>query len=248
LDLPEHLLEIAAAVGPDGGDGVVRALRAILGDNAPFDAGEVAVLGAVGFARWTLTDDDEALAGEDLLLHVAQRHEAIRLDHPGAMEPFPRTLESLSRRGLKSLLALPLSLSKSDSGEGALVLARHHGWAFVAAPHQALSRVAVMGGTCLNRARLLTAVCTQLDGLKQRAPAAGAEAEAARRELAAVRQENAALRRAAEEERTRAKRLDDRLGQVERERARLAEQLDKARGRRRDGNAPGTPEHPRGDE
>lgn len=247
MDLPDRLLQVAAAVGTDGGDEVVRTLGAILMESAPFDAGEVAALGAVGFTRWTLTDDDEALAGEDLLLYVAQRHEAIRLDHPGAMEEFPRTLESLSRRGLKSLLALPLS--QSGSGEGALVLARRHGWAFVAAPLQALLRLAVMGGICLNRARLLTAVCTQLDGLKHGGPAADAESEAVRRELLASRGESAALRRAAEEERARARQLDERLAQAERDRRRLSDELAALRRRPHHKGGPSpTPERPKADE
>lgn len=242
MDLPDRLLQVAAAVGPDGGDEVVRTLGAILKESTPFDAGEVAALGALGFARWTLTDDDEAVAAEDLLLHVAQRHEAIRLDHPGAMEQFPRTLERLSRRGMQSLLAMPLS--QSGSGEGAVVLARRHGWAFVAAPLNALLRLAAMGGVCLTRARLLTAVCSQLDALKQGGQGVDAERESLRRELLAARDESAAMRRAAEEERSRANQLDERLIKAELERRRLTDELARRPQRRRHGQSPAPSREP----
>jgi hypothetical protein len=239
LDLPEKLLQVAAAVGPDGGDEVVRVLGAILKESAPFDAGEVAVLGALGFARWTLTDDDDAVAAEDLLLHVAQRHEAVRLDHPDAMERFPRTQERLARRGLQSLLALPLS--QSDAGEGAVVLARTHGWAFVAAPLHALLRLAAMGGVSLGRARLLTAVCSQLDALRQGGQGVDGERESLRRELLAARDESAAMRRAAEEERVRADQLEKRLDQSDLERRRLSDELAGTRRHRRRHGPPPAP-------
>jgi hypothetical protein len=242
LDLPDKLLQVAAAVGPDGGDEVVRTLGAILKESAPFDAGEVAALGAVGFTRWTLTEDDDAVAAEDLLLHVAQHHEAVRLDHPGAMERFPRTQQRFAQRGLQSLLALPLS--QSDTGEGAVVLARRHGWAFVAAPLHGLLRLAAMGGMCLGRARLLTAVCGQLEALKQGGQNVDGERESLRRELLAARDEGAAMRRAAEEQRNRANQLDERLVQAELERRRLSEELARTtRRRRRHGAPPATREN-----
>ena len=69
--LEEHLLALASSVSWDGGDGVVGVLRALLSEAAPFDAGEVAVAHPAGFQRWTLTEDESPLAGEDLLMHVS---------------------------------------------------------------------------------------------------------------------------------------------------------------------------------
>jgi len=199
LDLPRKLIELTAAIGADGGDGVVRVLGALLKQSAPYDAGELAVLGAVGFERWTLTDDDDAVAAEDLLLQLTRRREAVRLDHPGELAAFPRTCERMARRGLQSLLALPLSAPGSP--EGAVVLARRHGWAFVAAPVSLFQDLVALAGLCLGRSRLLTALQRQLEAATGGGPTPDPERESLRRELAASREEACAARHIAEEER-----------------------------------------------
>lgn len=151
--LDQHLIALAAAVGPDGGDGVLRVLRDVLRARAPFDAAEVALLHPAGFQRYTLTDDDQEIAAEDLLLDVSHRPEVRRFDEPSALDVFPRTRERLARRGLKSLLVLPLS--QAGGGKGAAVLAREHTFGFVGASLRMLVPVAAMAGLALDWARAL---------------------------------------------------------------------------------------------
>jgi hypothetical protein len=176
----------------------VRALGALLKQSAPYDAGELAVLGAVGFERWTLTDDDEAVAAEDLLLQLTRRRQALRLDHPGELAAFPRTRERMARRGLQSLLALPLSAPGSP--QGAVVLARRYGWAFVAAPVSSFQELVALAGLCLGCSRQLTALHRQLEAATGGGPTPDPERESLRRELAASREEACAARQIAEEE------------------------------------------------
>lgn len=219
MDLPRRLIELTAAVGADGGAGVVRALGALFKEGAPYDVGEVAVLGAAGFERWTLTDDDEAVAAEDLLIHVAQRREAIRLDHPGELAAFPGTCEGMTRRRLQSLLALPFW---AGSVEGVVVLARRHGWAFVAAPVNAFLYLAAMGGLCLARSQLLTALGRQVEAVKASGAISGPELESLRRELVAAREEGTAARRVAEEDKAA---LRAELSRAQQDARRLTEDL-----------------------
>jgi len=151
--LDQHLIALAAAVGPDGGDGVLRVLRDVLCAQAPFEAAEVALLHPAGFQRFTLTDDVEPIAAEDLLLDVSGRPEVRRFDEPADLDVFPRTRERLVRRGLKSLLVLPLS--QAGGGKGAVVLARAHTFGFVGASLRVLVPVAAMAGLALDWARAL---------------------------------------------------------------------------------------------
>jgi len=50
----------------------LRTLRQILREDAPFDAGEVALSRSPGFQRWTLTDDEREVAADDLLEGVRE--------------------------------------------------------------------------------------------------------------------------------------------------------------------------------
>jgi transcriptional regulator with GAF, ATPase, and Fis domain len=193
MDLPVSLLGLARAVSWDGGDEIVRALQRILTDAAPFDLGELALSGPIGFRRWTLSDDDSAVVAEDLLLHVSARREAVRFDHPGDADPFPRTQALLGGHGLKSILALPLSAAGGP--EGALVLGRRHGWAFVAASLHDLWPVASMAGLALERSIALTALRKEVEALRAQPKGPPAELEAARQELAATRRELEQVRR-----------------------------------------------------
>lgn len=152
--LDQHLIALAAAVGPDGGTGVLRVLRDVLRVQAPFDAAEVALMHPAGFLRYTLTDDEREIAAEDLLLDVGNRPEVRRFDEPSALDVFPRTREWLRRRGLKSLLVLPLS--QAGGCRGAAVLARDHPYGFVGASLRVLVPLAAMAGLALDWARALT--------------------------------------------------------------------------------------------
>ncbi len=151
--LDQLLIALAAAVGPDGGAGVLRVLRDVLRVHAPFDAGEAALLTPVGFERHALAEDEREIAADDLLLDVSNRPEVRRFDEPSALDVFPRTREWLGRRGLKSLLVLPLS--QAGGCRGAVVLARDHAFGFVGASLRVMVPLAAMTGLALDWARAL---------------------------------------------------------------------------------------------
>lgn len=152
----EHLLAISGAVSWDTGDGVVGVLRTLLERAAPFEAGEVALANPVGFQRWTLTDDESSLMGEELLMHVNVRPHPVRLDDLHEAELYPRTHELLLQSGMRSLLVLPLSAA--GGAEGAIGLACRHGWAFVGCSLRPLVPIAAQAGLALAQARALTAL------------------------------------------------------------------------------------------
>jgi len=160
----EHLLAIAAAVSWDSGDGVVGVLRTLLESAAPFEAGEVALAHPAGFQRWTLTDDESPLMGEELLMHVNVRPHPVRLDDLHESEPYERTHELLTQAGMRSLLVLPLSAA--GGAEGAIGLACRHGWAFVGCSLRSLVPIAAMSGLALAQARALTALRRLSDGAR----------------------------------------------------------------------------------
>jgi hypothetical protein len=192
MEVPAKLLALAASVSWDGGDGVLRTLRQILREDAPFDAGEVALSRSPGFQRWTLTDDEREVAADDLLEGAASGDSPIRIDD--AQEPgfAPRTRQHMAERGLRSCLALPLG--GAGGPEGAIVVAREHGWAFTGVSLHTLWPVASMAGLCLARAIALTALKRDADSLRA---ASRTEEEGLRHRLAAAEGEVLALRRAA---------------------------------------------------
>ncbi len=166
MRIEEKLLALVASASWDGGEGVVSTLLPMLQEVAPFDAGEVAVLRPIGFDRWTLTDDDSPVAAEDFLLHMSGADEPLRIDELSELERWPRTRDALKERGLRSLLALPLS--PAGGPEGAVVLARRQGWAFVAVWLHVLTPLVSMTGLCLERAAALTALRKEVELLRTR--------------------------------------------------------------------------------
>lgn len=213
LDLPRKLLELAGACGADGGAGVVRVLRAQLRRAVLYDGGELALLEPAGLRRFPLDDTGEALAGEDLLRRLVDGAEPIRLDHLAELAAYPETLERLSSLGLQSLLAVPLS---TGAAQGGLVLARRHGWAFVAAPLAALVPWAAMAGLCLGRALELSTARAELAALKRGAwfPAA-AEPDGPRGQIERQQQEALSLRRERDALAERLRELEARLACAE---------------------------------
>lgn len=217
MDLSGKLLALAASVSWDGGAGVLRTLRQILREDAPFDAAEVALSRSPGFQRWTLTDEDEPVADEDLLERAAAAQAPIRIDDVSEIDFVPRTRALLEGRGLRSCLALPLC--GAGGPEGAIVLAREHGWAFAGVSLHTLWPVASMAGLCLARAVALTALKRELETSRV---GSLAQEEGLRKSLAAVeseahglRQEVEALRREGEERRGEAERLAGEVRQAQ---------------------------------
>lgn len=188
--LADSLLALAAAIDGDGGHGVCHTLSVLLRDTAPFDAGEVVLRHGDGFHRYPFGGDERPVAGDDLVSRVLITGAPLRLDDARDLEPFAETRERMAQGGFKSALVLPLGTilhvqapHHAASPNGVLVLARHHGWAFVGASLHFLGPLAAMAGLALDRSLALTA-------LGHPAPLeAGADPE--RRD--ALRQEGASL-------------------------------------------------------
>src|SRR5262249_25236371 len=161
LDLTQTLLALAAATSWDGGDGVVATLRETLASAAPFDAGELALSMPTGFRRWTFTEEQDPLAGDDLLLQLCRRDTPLRRAVLDDLAPFPDTAARWRRRGFQSALGLPLGAAGGP--EGGVVLARRFGWAFAGTSMRAVSVSVSMAGLCLERALALSALRRELE-------------------------------------------------------------------------------------
>ena len=162
MDPTDTLLALAAATTWDGGDGVVSALKAALATLAPFEAGELALSMPTGYRRWTFTDDESPLAGDDLLFTMCRRDTILRIDEPSGASAFPDTSARLRRRGFMSLLAVPLHAAGGP--DGAVVLARGFGWAYAGTSIRTVAVCVAMAGLCLERALALSALRRELEG------------------------------------------------------------------------------------
>jgi GAF domain-containing protein len=148
----EALFAITRAVGWDRGDGVVSALDKFLREEVSFEAGEVAVLGPIGFDHYLLSGD--SVAGEDILLEARRRGGPIRIDDIRLISEYPRTAQAMERAGLRSILLVPLG---SKGGiEGWIVLAQDYSFAFAGVSLGRLEAVAAMAGLALQNAQTLT--------------------------------------------------------------------------------------------
>jgi transcriptional regulator with GAF, ATPase, and Fis domain len=159
------LLALAGAAAADGGEGVLRALAEALSALAPHDAGEVALPDAAGLRHLGFGGETQPLVAADLLHHVSSRGVALRVDETDELEAFPRTRERVESAGLRSLLVLPLS--GGGGLDGVVVIARHFGWAFVAAPLRELEAVAAMAGVALAQAFALSELEQELATLRE---------------------------------------------------------------------------------
>lgn len=162
MNIEERLLTLVASVTWDGGDQVVRSLRPMIEETAPFHLGEVALATPVGHTRWTLTDDEASVAADDILLAVES--ETLRIDDLSEASAFPRTQVRMREASLRSLLVLPMSVFGGPGG--AIVLGHRDAWSFVAASLHVLGPVAAMTGLCLERAAALTALRKEVETLR----------------------------------------------------------------------------------
>ncbi|HVQ28095.1 MAG TPA: hypothetical protein VMV21_00860 [Vicinamibacteria bacterium] len=157
--LSEVLLRVASAIAADGGASVRAALESVLREAAPFDVGEVVLVRGPGDPwRQAMGSGEGPLLGADLLAHVLAHGAAFRIDDWHDAEPFAETLEHLRRRSQRSLLTIPFHFEGGERPrlEGALAVARSHGWAFVGASLPLLGPLAAMAGLALDRALALT--------------------------------------------------------------------------------------------
>jgi hypothetical protein len=167
--LAEVLLRIAAAVAPDGGTGVRKALEAVLREAAPFDAGEIVFVRAHGeHIHLPLRGDERPLLGADLVAHVLAHGAPYRVDDwPDAL-PFAQTYDELRARDLRSALVLPFRFEAAGTEAllGVLGVARAHGWAFVGASLPLLVPLSGMAGLAVDRALALSALAEQAEVLE----------------------------------------------------------------------------------
>jgi hypothetical protein len=146
MDLAEKLMVLADAA-TDGGPALVRALRTVLAETAPFDAGEAVLAEEGALLRWRLDDGPPGeILGADLVRHIGALHAPLRLDDLDDVSPYPETRRAMEALGLRSVLVLPFQ------GGGALAVARRYGWAFVGASLHHLWPVRGMAGIGLRQA------------------------------------------------------------------------------------------------
>src|SRR5262245_51899780 len=157
MDLAEKLLVLADAATGDGAQGLLRALRTILAEIAPFDAGEAVLASGDRLVRWRLDDHEGELLGTDVVRHIATIHAPLRFDDLDDAKAFPDTHRALEALGMRSLLVLPFQ------GGGALGIARRYGWAFVGASMHSLWPIRGMAGIGLRQAVLLTALAQNVE-------------------------------------------------------------------------------------
>jgi hypothetical protein len=147
------LLRLAEAIGPDGEATVPRLLGEALAAVTDFEAAEIVLSHAGRFVRYPITGGEAPIAGDDLLRHLIQGAEPMRVDEPSEAAPYPQTQEAMNTRGFGSLLAVPLS--RSGAPAGGLVLARDFSWSLVGVPLSRVVPMAAMAGIALARSRSL---------------------------------------------------------------------------------------------
>src|SRR5262245_24559357 len=157
MDLAEKLLVLADAAAGDGAQGLLRALRTILSETAPFDAGEAVLVSGDRLLRWRIDEHEGELLGADVVRHIATIHAPLRFDDLDDAKAFPETHRALEALGMRSLLVLPFQ------GGGALGVARRYGWAFVGASMHHLWPIRGMAGIGLRQAVLLTGLALKVD-------------------------------------------------------------------------------------
>jgi hypothetical protein len=183
MDLAEKLLVLADSAAGDGAQGLVRALRTVLAEIAPFDAGEVLLVAGERFLRWRLDDHEGDLLGADVVRHIGTLHAPLRFDDQDDAKAFPETHQALVAQGMRSLLVLPFQ------GGGALAVARRYGWAFVGASMHHLWPVRGMAGIALRQAVLLTGLAQKVEAQQEDLARANATPDELKARLERAREE-----------------------------------------------------------
>jgi len=220
MSLADNLLALAAATSWDGGKEVVKALCQLLEEVAPYDAGELVLLRARGVKRLPLTGEPAPIVDEQLANHLAGLETTFRVDDLPELDGFHGTHEQMAALGMRSLIGV--SLSGAGAPQGALVLARRFGWAFVAVPAQDLLTLAGMVGLCLERAIALTQLRKELECQFRKSGETEAALAAARHEIRAIQEQTTTLKGSAE---TRLESLRAEAERHAREEQRLRDEL-----------------------
>jgi GAF domain-containing protein len=156
VDLPARLIDLSAAVTWDGGDGVIGALGRHLADLLEFDQAELILPKVFGFDRWTLSESPDALLPDDVLLHLLDQPDPVRIDDVSALSGFDRGRAELLERGIQTILTLPLG--SAGGPRGLVVMGRSSTWGFAGAPLTTLTPLVGMAGLSIETAAALTKV------------------------------------------------------------------------------------------
>jgi hypothetical protein len=147
------LLRLAAAIGADGEEVLPRLLGEVLGEAALFDAAEIAISQGGAWLRYPIKGEPRPIAGADLLTHLVQGGEPMRIDDRSEAAPYAETQSLMAERGFGSVLALPFS--KTGAPAGGVVLACGFAWSLVGVPMTRVAPIAAMAGIALERSRYL---------------------------------------------------------------------------------------------
>jgi hypothetical protein len=150
MEFLEALLAIVKAISTDGGEGILEILEVNLKEYAPFDAGEVIVLGQFGFERHSFSGSSFA---EDDILSAARKSGApLLIGDILDSEQFTLTRVAMRKLGLRSVLILPFC----SALVGWIALAREAPWSFSGVRFRILDPLARMTGLALEKARALS--------------------------------------------------------------------------------------------
>jgi hypothetical protein len=164
-DLVRKMLALTAAVGADGGDGVVRALATLLAHMVHFDDGELVLSLATDLHRRPLTGRDGSVANEDVLARLQSGGAPFRVDDLREAEDLPKTRELLMQRRLRSLLAVPMS--PWGGVRGAVVLVARAPCAFAGVSLNVLGPIVGTAGLALHQALRLSGLHAEIERLRQ---------------------------------------------------------------------------------
>ena len=164
-DLLRKMLALTAAVGADGGDGVVRALATLLAHMVPFDDGELVLSLATDLHRRALTGHDGSVASDDVLARLQSGGAPLRVDDLREAEDLPRTRDLLTQRRLRSLLAVPMS--PWGGVRGAVVLVARPPCAFAGVSLNVLGPITGAAGLALHQSLRLSGLHAEIERLRQ---------------------------------------------------------------------------------
>jgi hypothetical protein len=145
--LTRKLLQLAAAIAPDGGVGAARRLLEALSAPAPPDAGGIIFVRGGGIEHLSLISSINGLVERDALDHALDQDRIVRLDDLPDANRFPRTQALMRDSGLRSLLVIPIPMSSSE--RAAAVLASSTLCAFAGVSTGTIDSLRLMAGLAL---------------------------------------------------------------------------------------------------
>ncbi|MBN2371324.1 MAG: GAF domain-containing protein [Vicinamibacteria bacterium] len=160
-EIARKLLRLADAIEPDGGATLAQRLLEVLPAHMRAEAGEIILALEGTTRRLPMIAPSESLAADDALDHVLSHDRVLRFDDIPDATRFPQTRALLLKRGLRSLLMLPLTTAKDP--RAIAVLASSHPCAFAGIPSGTTEPLRAMAGIALSASLRLTHLHEQID-------------------------------------------------------------------------------------